>query len=150
MKKFEFSLAHMRDYRERLLDEEKGKLLRLRGEQNAIEQHIFQLENEFSRTSFDMQRAQAKGTTIIEIRKFSAQLDNIRMQIKELETALQKAIERVEKQTGVVLAANQEVSKLDKLFERQLEDYRYMANKAEEDRVDEFVAQNLIRAAVGE
>ena len=57
MKKFEFSLAHMRDYRERLLDEEKGKLLRLRGEQNAIEQHIFRLENEFSQTSFDRPRA---------------------------------------------------------------------------------------------
>ena len=46
-----------------------------------------------------------------------------------------------------VIAANQEVSKLDKLQERQYEEYRHQVNKAEEDRIDEFVSQNLARAA---
>ena len=36
MKKFEFSLSHMRDYKERLLDEEKGALQRVKSERDAI------------------------------------------------------------------------------------------------------------------
>ena len=44
MKKFQFSLDHVRDYRDRLLDEETGKLQRLRAEQTRIEQLIAQLE----------------------------------------------------------------------------------------------------------
>ena len=122
MKKFEFSLSHMRDYKERLLDEEKGAL--------------------------ELVKAQMKGTTIVELRKYSAQLDNVRLQQEERKKALAKAEQRVEKQMKVVIAANQEVSKLDKLQERQYEEYRHQVTKAEEDRIDEFVAQTLCRVAV--
>ena len=46
-----------------------------------------------------------------------------------------------------VVAAKQEVSKLDKLEERQREEYRHQVSKAEEDSFDEFVSQNLVRMA---
>jgi len=147
MKKFEFSLSRMRDYKERLLDEEKGTLQRLNSERDAIEDNIRRLDHEFAELSLKMVKAQTQGTTIVEIRKLSAQLDNIRMQQEELKKALVQAVARVEKQMKVVLLANQEVSKLDKLQERQLEEYRHQVNKAEEDRVDEFVAQTLCRTA---
>ena len=51
MKKFQFSLDHVRDYRDRLLDEETGKLQRLRAEQTRIEQLIAQLEADFAQVS---------------------------------------------------------------------------------------------------
>jgi len=147
MKKFEFSLSHMRDYKERLLDEEKGTLQRLNAERDAIEDNIRRLDHEFAELSLKMVKAQTQGTTILEIKKLSAQLDNVRMQKDDLRKALVQAEARVEKQMKVVLLANQEVSKLDKLRERQLEEYRHQATKAEEDRIDEFVAQNLCRTA---
>ena len=90
-----------------------------------------------------MQEKAEKGTTVIELRKLSAQMDNVRMQIRELEKALTKAEQRVEKQMQVVVEANKEVTKLDKLEEKQLEEYRRQVNKAEEDRIDEFVSQAL-------
>ena len=37
MKKFQFSLDHVRDYRDRLLDEETGKLQRLQAERDRLE-----------------------------------------------------------------------------------------------------------------
>lgn len=145
MKKFEFSLSHMRDYRERLLDEEKGTLQRLKAERDTLAEHLARLRQEFAALSHKMSEEQAEGTTITELRRLGAQLDNIRLQQRELKKLLERAETRVENQMSVVLAANREVSKLDKLQERQYEEYRYQAGKAEEDRIDEFVAQNLHR-----
>lgn len=146
MKKFEFSLRHMRDYRERLLDEEKGTLQRLKGERDQIESDITRLEGDFAALSRKMREKAEEGTTVVELRKYSAQLDNVRLQIRELEKALTKAEQKVEKQMEVVVEANKEVTKLDRLEEKQYEEYRHQANKAEEDRIDEFVSQNLTRA----
>ena len=146
MKRCEFSLSHMRDYKERLLDEELGTLQRLKNERDVIEERIGLLTEEFRALSEKSREEQEKGTTINEIRKIAAQLDNIRMQLEDLRKRLATAEQKVERQMKVVLAANQEVSKLDKLEERQLEEYRHQVNKAEEDRVDEFVAQSLCRA----
>lgn len=147
MKKFEFSLGHVLDYRERLLDEEKGTLQRIKAERDEIADNIRRLEKGFAEASLKMVKAQTEGTTILEIQKINAQLENIRLQLDQQRKELQKAEVKVDHQMKVVIAANQEVSKLDKLQERQLEEYRHEVNKAEEDRVDEFVAQNLARSA---
>ena len=146
MKKFQFSLGRMRDYRERLLDEEKGTLQRRKAERDQIENDIARLEGDFAALSRKMQEKAEKGTTVIELRKLSAQMDNVRLQIQDLEKALVKAEQRVEKQMDVVVEANKEVTKLDKLEEKQREEYRHQVSKAEEDRIDEFVSQNLTRA----
>jgi len=146
VKKFQFSLKAMQGYRERLLDEEKGVLQRLKAERDAAEEKLLRLEEEFRELSQELLEKQEQGTTVIELRKLSAQMDNVRLQIKDQEAALAKAEARVERQMEVVVAANQEVSKLDKLEERQREEYRHQVSKAEEDSVDEFVSQNLARA----
>ena len=143
MKKFQFSLGRMRDYRERLLEEEKGTLQRYKAERNQIEDEIARLEGEFGELSRRMQEKAEKGATVIELRKLSAQMDNVRMQIRELEKALTKAEQRVEKQMQVVVEANKEVTKLDKLEERQLESYRQKTQKAEAERIEELVSQRF-------
>ncbi len=149
MKKFQFSLSHMREYKSRILDEEQGTLLRLKDEQTQIEQAIEKLQTEFQNISAQMQVAQIKGTTIIELQGFSMQLDTIRLQLKELQAALLKAVQKVEKQTKVVIAANQEVSKLDKLQDKQYEAYRHKEEKAEELRIEEIVVQGVLRKDAG-
>ena len=149
MKKFKFSLSHMLDYKERILDEELGVLQRLKGERDQIQRQIDRLKGEFELLSQRMQRAQAEGVTILEIRGYSLQMDNIRMQLKDLNLALQKAAKKVADQTKVVVAAHQEVSKLDKLQDKQYESYRQSADKAEELRIEELVLLGLNHKNVG-
>ena len=149
MKKFQFSLDHVRDYRDRLLDEETGKLQRLRAEQTRIEQLIAQLEADFAQVSQAMRDAQAEGITALEQRGFSLQLESIRMQTHELTNLLKGVQDQVEQQTQIVVAANQEVSKLDKLKDRQYEDWQTSVRKAEEERIEELVSQNYIRKTAG-
>ena len=149
MKKFQFSLDHVRDYRDRLLDEETGKLQRLRAEQTRIEQLIAQLEADFAQVSQAMRDAQAEGITALEQRGFSLQLESIRMQTHELTDLLKGVQDQVEQQTQIVVAANQEVSKLDKLKDRQYKDWQTSVRKAEEERIEELVSQNYIRKTAG-
>lgn len=149
MKKFQFSLDHVRDYRDRLLDEETGKLQRLRAEQTRIEQLIAQLEADFAQVSQAMRDAQAEGITALEQRGFSLQLESIRMQTHELTDLLKGVQDQVEQQTQIVVVASQEVSKLDKLKDRQYEDWQTSVRKAEEERIEELVSQNYIRKTAG-
>ena len=145
MKKFQFSLDHVRDYRDRLLDEATGKLQRLQAERDQLEQQINQLKTDFAQVSEEMRKAQAEGITALEQRGFSMQLESIR----ELTEQLEAAKARVEQQTRVVVAANQEVSKLDKLRDRQYEDWQAGVRKAEEERIEELVSQSHIRKTAG-
>ena len=50
----------------------------------------------------------------------------------------------VKRQVQVVVQATQEVSKLDKLQDKQLEEYRKMVMKAEELEIEEFVSSRRI------
>ncbi|MCI9406387.1 MAG: hypothetical protein HFK04_05680 [Oscillospiraceae bacterium] len=149
MKKFQFSLSHMREYKDRILDEELGVLQRLKGERDQIQQKIDNLNREFQSISLQMLKAQEKGSTIMEVRGYNVQLTNIRMQLQDLESALQRAAKKVFAQTQVVVAANQEVSKLDKLQDRQYEAYRQHMQKEEELRIEELVTLGLSRQNVG-
>ena len=47
---------------------------------------------------------------------------------------------KVQKQLKVVVAATQEVSSLEKLEEKQIEEYRYQEQKETEQFIEEFVS----------
>ena len=91
MKKFQFSLSHMREYKDRILDEELGVLQRLKGERDQIQRQIDSLNQDFQDISVQMRKAQEKGSTIMEVRGYNVQLINIRMQLRDLESVLHRA-----------------------------------------------------------
>ena len=149
MKKFVFSLDHMRDYKELVLDEERGVLSHLNAKRNALQQQIDALQQRFRELSVELKTAQQQGTTIQKIRSYGVQLENIRLQLADLRVLLLAAEQEVEKQMAVVLAANQEVSKLDKLYDKQYEVYAQEAKKAQEQEVEELISMEIGRENVG-
>ena len=149
MKKFVFSLDHMRDYKELVLDEERGVLSHLNAKRNALQQQIDALQQRFRELSVELKTAQQQGTTIQKIRSYGVQLENIRLQLADLRVLLLAAEQEVEKQMAVVLAANQEVSKLDKLYDKQYEVYAQEAKKAQEQEVEELISMEIGRENAG-
>lgn len=148
MKKFTFSLSKMRNYRDQLLDAEKSLLANLKHARDEIERRIISLESDFERLSAEMQEKQAEGIRMHELQKYNFQLDSIRYQVKELRVELEKAQEKVDHQMEQVILASQEVSKLEKLEDRQLEEYNKEAAKAEEKFIDELVSSESIRKMI--
>ena len=56
--------------------------------------------------------------------------------------------QEINKQLGVVVEATKDVRTLEKLEEKQLEDYRAAANKENEQFIEEFVSGQSIRAHI--
>jgi flagellar FliJ protein len=63
------------------------------------------------------------------------------LQLNNLYEELQRAEARVDAQIKVVVSASQEVSGLDKLEEKQLEEYRYLEAKEMQEEILEMVAK---------
>lgn len=145
MKKFQFSLRKMRDYKEQILDREKNTLQILRSQKDAIDRRIENLEAETLRLEQETHEESSKGIGALQLRCYSFQQENIRMQLKQLRKEQQAAEAAVERQLQVVIAVTQEISGLDKLEEKQLEEYNYALAKADEEFISELVASDFIR-----
>ena len=144
MKKFKFTLGRMLDYKDQLLDEEKNRLAQLRKKKQEIDDHIESLLRELDKISVTMRQEQERGITAFQLLSYESQRTNIRRQIEQLKKEQALAKLEVKRQVQVVVQATQEVSKLDKLQDKQLEEYRKMVMKAEELEIEEFVSSRRI------
>lgn len=144
MKKFQFTLSRTLDYREQILTEEKNTLAVLQGKLNRIEQRISFLEREFLRISQEMTQKQNQGIPVFLLVAYDGQRTNIRRQLEQLNLDLAEAEKEVGEQIDVVVEASQEVSKLDKLKEKQLEEYKKAVAAAAELEIEEFISSRMI------
>lgn len=139
MKKFEFSLSKMLDYKDQILQEEKNTLMQLRAEKNAVDKKIEQLAESLRKFNDKYREEVNCGIKSEEINGFKFHLENIRYQISELYKEQKNVSNKIEKQTGTVISISQDVSGLEKLKEKQSEEYNKLAMKAEELRLSEFI-----------
>ncbi|MBS5065133.1 MAG: flagellar export protein FliJ [Hungatella hathewayi] len=145
MKKFVFPLERMLEYQVQVLDKEKGILGRFIAERNSLEDKIAQLKKNLSKVRTDMAIKEAEGTTIFVLKSFFSILESGRIQVEELEARLVQVSYRLEQQRQVVTAASQEVKKLERLKENQLEEYRRAEAKEQQELIIEHVSGEFVR-----
>lgn len=143
MKKFEFTMHKVLDLKNTVLDEEKNRLAQLQAAVRLLEEQKARFEQACRELEEEMRTAQAEGITIAELLGYNARKNNLHMQLKELEGRLEKARERADVQLQKVIEASREVSKLEKVEERQYENYRDMVKKAETALIEELVVTNI-------
>ena len=148
MKKFEFTMRKILDLKNNILEAEKNRLAQLQEAQRRLEDEILQLEQAMQDISQEMMDAQTKGVTVAELIAYNARRANIRMQLEELALRLADAKKSVDHQMQIVVEASREVSKFEKVEERQYEVYREGEKKAENARVEELVTNNACRRQV--
>ena len=149
MKQFKFTLSRLLDSKDQVLETEKNTLAQLRQTRDGIERRIQTLEREFAETDRRLKEDQKKAISINQIKMYEYQFDSIRRQIKQFKTELRKAELEVERQVQVVVAASQEVSGLDKLKEKQLEEYQVSVARENETVINEFISGKLARESQG-
>ena len=147
MKKFVFPLERMLEYQIQVLDKEKGILGRFLTERNNLENKIDILKYNLSRVRKDMALKEAEGTTIFVLKSVFAILESGRIQMEELEKKLALVTKRLEQQRQVVTEASQEVKKLERLKEHQLEEYRRAEAKEQQESILEHVAGEFVKRA---
>ena len=109
MKKFNFTLQSLKKYDDQVLDSEKSILGRLRAELAEMQSELDAKVAEYEQDIYRIKGLMAHKR-------------------EEIENQLQKVID-----------ATKEVSKLEKLEEKQLEEYRYASQKEQEQIIEEFV-----------
>lgn len=145
MKKFEFSLKKMLSYKEQIQEVEKNKLSHLMSNKNKLEDLIAKLQFQSTKLSDEQLIAAKRGMSVIEVKNYAFKLSNNRQYIKQLTDELYKSTLAVEEQLKVVLTATQEVEGLNKLKDKQYQEYVYEDTKAQEGVVLEFVSSKLVR-----
>ena len=118
--------------------------MRCCAKKSRIDDHIESLLRELDKISVTMRQEQERGITAFQLLSYESQRTNIRRQIEQLKKEQALAKLEVKRQVQVVVQATQEVSKLDKLQDKQLEEYRKMVMKAEELEIEEFVSSRRI------
>lgn len=145
MKKFQFTLQKLMDFREQELDRQKNTLSALRGELVKIEEATAELRRKVYAESAALERVCAEGAQAYEISMRKRYIVTLQQEIHQKEAqAIQKKAE-IEAQLGVVVEATKDVKTLEKLEEKQLEEYKALETKENEQFIEEFVSNASAR-----
>lgn len=145
MKKFKFSLDRILSFKETLLDKEKLALAALRTELAQIEAEIENVQLQVAQLESEKQNKAQTGTTVFELKKLEFQIESSRSILKDLYT--KKEIKQIEvaQQLKVVVSVKSEVQGLEKLNEKQLEEYNYALAKESAEEIGELISGKIAR-----
>ncbi|MCI7351025.1 MAG: flagellar export protein FliJ [Ruminococcus sp.] len=133
----------LKGYKEQVLSKEKGDLAALRAQQAKYAAEQAKVQAELDEANEEFLRKSGSGMTIMEMTLFKEYLNSLSDQIRELERKIQLEEEKIKFQTKVVVEANKDVSSLEKLEDKQREEYNFKAAKAEEQFIEEYVSNSV-------
>lgn len=145
MKKFEFSLGRIRDYKNILLDRERNVLVGLMMEKNNITDRIEELDEEFERVNNEMHEEMRSGLNVTKIRLYEAQKNGMREEQRQLGDRLDFLQVSIDRQQARVSSLKQDVSGYDNLEAKKREEYNKELAKEQDLVISEFVAQQYTR-----
>ncbi len=148
MKKFQFSLERMLNFQQQNLQKEKNLMGQMIEEKLGYEQQRERMTSQLEQIHAGMDEEIRKGTTIFQIRAFTTMIENGKLQLEGIRRKISIVDAEIERQRQVVVEASREVSKLEKLRDKKLEEYRYAEAKEQENTVSEHVSGKFVRQSV--
>ena len=141
MKKFSFSLEKVLSYNKMVYERERNELSRLRMELNELEEKLKanRLTLQEKCNMFTMRMS--VGVNVDELRQHQYIKSQLEEQIKEYERLVQNKRFDVERQLQKVIQCDQDVKKMEKLKENQVEEY----SKMEASETQEFILEQVSR-----
>ena len=148
MKPFNFTLQRLLDFKERLLEKEKLTLAALRMDQRRLQDLIDYLFEQTAVLQNKMWRKAGGGAYAFELHSLQYQVDICLNNLKSAREEKKKVDLQVERQLQTVIAIDRERAQLEKLKERQLEEYRLAESREASETISEFVSMKLIREGI--
>jgi flagellar FliJ protein len=146
LKKFQFTLQKLMDFRQQELDRQKNTLSALQAELQRIYQEKEELIRRVEESSQDLEIICRQGAQAFEVSVRKRYIVSLQQEIHAHDASAAMKQQEINKQLGVVVEATKDVRTLEKLEEKQLEDYKAAANKENEQFIEEFVSGQSIRA----
>lgn len=149
MKSFEFSMERIRNYKTQVLEKEKKVLSVLLRKREEIIEKINSTEKFRAEKLTQVADKQSEGVSMGELLSLSFLIENSRKQIEALYIELQKAEEVIDAQREVVVAIYQDKTGMDKLEEKQVEEYRLLEAKVAEGELMQVISNQMARRSTG-
>jgi flagellar FliJ protein len=150
MKKFSFSLQKLLDYKEQVFESERNILVEMNAMLARLQSELEQMRAEHMKRVQEFNEKAAQGILPAEMQTHKYYLvvldEDIRNKIQQIEMQ-EKAID---KQMDVVREAKMEISSIEKLKEKKLEEYTYLSGKADEQFIEEFISNQRASAVDAE
>lgn len=148
MKKFHFTLEKLKDFRDRELDRQKNALSALRTELRRINDAAESLKIKVAEQSVQLERVCAEGASASDVAMRKRYIVTLQQEIHLREQQAAEKQQEIDRQLDVVVEATKDVKTLEKLEEKQLEDYKALETKENEQFIEEFVSGQAVRAGI--
>ncbi len=140
MKKFHFTLQKLKEFKESELDRQKNVLNKMRSELNTLSAELEELFKRLDDKNNELRRVYKNGAAALEISVHKRYISSLQQDIRKQKYIISLKEKEIEQQLGVVVEATKEVSTLENLEEKQLEEYKKLELKENELFVEEFVS----------
>lgn len=140
MKKFDFPLQKVLEYKIHLQKQEQNVLSQLQYEYNQMLAQMNGLLQEFEKCKDDYLQQSTDGASAKSICLLGGYLRELQDRISELSKKLFEKAEQVERQRGKLLDVTKEKTSLEKLRDKSYQSYQFLARKEDERFIDEFVS----------
>lgn len=144
MKKFNFTLQKVLDYKQNLQTDEKNKLAVMRRKYNEMEEQLSLLKSKTEKIGREYLEQCNNGMKAGGIQPMLTYIDTLQEQIKAQMKKMQDYWVEIDKQVDVLKLINRDIKTLEKLKEKSFEAYRKDQSKAEELFIEEFVINNTL------
>ena len=140
MKKFEFTLESLRKYNEQILDSEKNILGKLRAELGELQDELESTNERYEEAREKLAQLLMGGTDAMRLSVSKKYISSLQQDIYRIKAKIAAKNEEIKAQLDKVIEATKEVTKLEKLEEKQREEYKYAEQKESEQFIEEFVS----------
>jgi flagellar export protein FliJ len=141
MKKFVFSLQKVLSYKEQILNVKKNELAILQMQLMNLNKEINELNNKFTYCNKKMIGELENGLNASDIIMYKTYFNTLNQQIRKLTDDRIKLQNILEQKKHKVIEINSEISGLEKLRDKQLEEYNKTVQKINEKAMDEYVGK---------
>lgn len=142
MKKFKFTLESLKKYNEQILDSEKNILGSLRVQLSELEMQLSDKYHAYEQALKKLEELLASCTTAMKISLHKKYISSLQQDMYRIRAQIDNKKEEIEIQLEKVVEATKEVSKLEKLEEQQIEEYKHAEQKETEQFIEEFVSSS--------
>lgn len=141
MKKFVFSLEKVLDFKQQTLDVKKSKIAILQMKVHEIEHQIEDLNEAYRASNAKMVEELKQGITQNDMANYKMYFHTLNDKIQILLQSREKLLQLIEEKKKELVQINSEISGLEKLKDKQLEEYLKAKQKSEDLAIEEFVSQ---------
>lgn len=147
MKKFQFTLDRIKQYRIQIEEMEKNDLAALRAQLTELEKQELEICRAITAKSEELRRLYRKGAYPNEISVANRYLTFKKQELEIKRAEIGEKNKEIENKLQEVIEATQEVKKMEKLEEHQLEEYKQQELKENESFIEEFFGAGKQAAA---